>query len=79
MGMEKRHRSNLEAWSKILDFPIGSRVRLLIELYPIAKKGEKGRIVRKEVTELFGKLYCIEFDNGCYVCVKGEHIELVEE
>jgi len=77
--MEKRHRGNLELWKRILGIPIGTKVRLLRRMLPIADKGEKGTVVGSSDVRYIGKVYHVELESGCHLLLKEDELEIMEE
>ena len=79
MGLEKRHRNNLDLWKRILGIPIGTRVRLLRSKFPIAEKGEVGRVIGVREIKTIGKFYWVELDDSRHLFEEESFLEIVEK
>jgi len=79
VGLEKRRRNNLDLWKRILGIPIGTRVRLLRSKFPIAERGEEGRVISIREIKTVGKFYCVELDDGRHLFEEESFLEIVEK
>ena len=79
MGLEKRHRNNLDLWKRILGIPIGTRVRLLRSKFPIAEKGEAGRVIGIREIKTIRKFYLVELDDSRHLFEEESFLEIVEK